>query len=282
MNLHILPTSYPINSRAAAYGDGCFTTMLLENGSIQHQKQHFERLRYSCQRLDFPEFNIGQFATATTKFLAEHHARIANKAVLKALVTVSGGGRGYSRSDDAELDIYMSVHDYPQHYPQWQQNGISLGVASLTLGKQPLLSGLKHLNRLEQVLIKQEKESFIHTHNSQRIGIDDVIVCDAEGMMVETSTANLFWRKHKHWYTPCLDDAGVAGVIRGVIANYFNEQGVLLNHVREPVLSLLDADEVIICNSILGIAPVKNLIYDKLQTGYDISQATIQYSDLNS
>ena len=191
MKLHFSTNSYPSNSRAAAYGDGCFTTMLVEAASIHHRDQHLERLRTSCQRLQLPAFDVECLRTALAEYLRSHSATLPHRVVLKVLVTIAGGGRGYRRARDGELDVYVSVDDYPSHYRTWQMEGISLGVAALRLGKQPALAGVKHLNRLEQVLIKQEHNSCGHDDNASsdatEIAVDERVVCDCDSMMVETS-----------------------------------------------------------------------------------------------
>jgi 4-amino-4-deoxychorismate lyase len=142
----------------------------------------------------------------------------------------------------------MSNHfSYPQHYPQWQTDGIKLGISRIKLGHNPLLAGHKHNNRLEQVLVKNDLDA-------QQV--DDGVVLDINEHIVETSSANIFWRKGSTLYTPILDKAGVAGIIRRLIIQDAEPLGFKALLGRFDLVDLHDADEVFVSNALLGVAPV--------------------------
>jgi 4-amino-4-deoxychorismate lyase len=139
----------------------------------------------------------------------------------------------------------LSQFDYPKHYSNWQQQGLELEVASTRLGLQPLLAGLKTLNRLEQVLIKQE----ISDNQWQ-----DAVVLDLNGHVIESSMANLIAVKDQQFYTPSLQNSGI--------------QGVYLQHLtsKHPISvctiklqQLLAMDAVFCCNSLMGLIPVTRI-----------------------
>jgi 4-amino-4-deoxychorismate lyase len=145
---------------------------------------------------------------------------------------------------------FVSQHEFPDHYQKWQEQGISVAVSPVLLAKQPLLAGIKHLNRLEQVLIKQQL---------QQTSFDDVIVCDNEQHIIETSAANLFWRKGSDWYTPDLTGSGVDGVMRNQLLRYFATHNNPATIIQTGLRAILAADEVFICNSLMKVVPVLNI-----------------------
>ena len=104
---------------------------------------------------------------------AECRAAELHHAVLKIVLTRGDGGRGYQVPDAPVTRRVLSLSGYPEHYQQWRENGVLLGQAQLQLARQPALAGLKTLNRLEQVLLKQELKQPGSAHV-----VDDLVVTD--------------------------------------------------------------------------------------------------------
>lgn len=256
MKIIFNPQSISANSRAAQYGDGCFTTMLFDGRVIQLWSLHIDRLVRSCHTLGLTGFDpislqkrMNEWLTETTTNGAPPLREVGHKAVIKITISALPGGRGYRRSEQEGVDVVVTSHDFPAHYTAWQQTGITLGLSSVKLGMQPQLTGLKHLNRLEQVIVKSKACS----------AFDDVLVCDTDGMVVEASAANVFWRVAKQWYTPDLSHSGVAGVQRQHILNNMTKAGSSALEVRVKPENLLHADEIFICNGIMDVVPVRQL-----------------------
>lgn len=236
----------PINDRGLAYGDGVFTTAKVVDGRVLLLAKHIERLKSSCTRICLTGVDWQSLMDEVEVQCA--HFQLA---VLKVVITSGTGGRGYSRVGVSMPNVIVMVHEFPTHYFNWQQSGVSVGIAETTLGINPLLAGIKHLNRLEQVLIRKELDE------SQW---QDLIVLDAQHNIVETSCANVFWIKNTTVYTPKLDNAGVAGLLRNQAISQFSE----IKLVKEPIHSLVDIDAMIICNSVMGYVPVASLNSDAL------------------
>ena len=228
-----------IDDRGLAYGDGCFTTALVQHGEVLMLAQHIDRLVQQSQQLGLPKFDL----MALTDNLHNISAGI-KIGIVKVMITCGSGGRGYSRLGAEQARVIVSLHDYPAFYPQWQQQGISVGISEQQLGINPMLAGIKHLNRLEQVLLRAELDKRLE---------DDLLVTDANGYVVECCSANVFWLKAGQWYTPSLATAGVAGLMRAniLLNNPSIQQGQYLSD------DLDNIDAMFISNAILGIVPVK-------------------------
>ncbi|CAH0533034.1 Aminodeoxychorismate lyase [Vibrio stylophorae] len=229
--------------RALHYGDGCFTTAQMCHGTILDWSSHLARLQDHCQRLwiSFDEWSA-------LESCCQRIAHERQQGVLKVLISRGSGGRGYSpQGCDAPMWL-VQTSELPSHYEQWRQQGVRLGLSEVSLARQPLLAGIKHLNRLEQVLIKQ---ALLATD------WDDALVCDTVGHIIETSMANVFWRIGNILYTPKLDQAGVAGIMRAKVLGQCAFLGVECQQVCEPISALTMADELMICNALLGVAPVQ-------------------------
>ena len=231
-------SSIAISDRGVAYGDGIFTTATIYQGQIQFLTSHINRLIEGCQYLKI-QFPQPQLLINEIVDIAQHYS----SAVLKIIITAGSGGRGYSRQGVGESQVIVSVHDFPAHYQRWSTQGISLINGQIKLGLNPLLKGLKHLNRLEQVLIRDELDN---------APADDLLVCDLNDFVVETSSANVFWMRADKVYTPVLNDAGIKGIYRKNILAFDPS----IQQVKEKLVELNDITAMFICNSVMGIVPV--------------------------
>ena len=142
-------SSISTHDRGLNYGDGFFTTAIITDGQVEHWAYHKARLIECAQRLAFPALEF----TALESHITQQVASQA-QAVVKIVVTRGEGGRGYAPPSECNLNIIVSVLPYPKHYNSLPDTGISLAISPIKLAVQPHLAGLKTLNRLEQVLIK--------------------------------------------------------------------------------------------------------------------------------
>lgn len=222
-------------NRGLAYGDGVFETMRVHHRKLPLWPRHLARLREGASRLGI--------ALAEVAFVEARIAELADgveAGVLKLLLTRGDGGRGYAPPADAAPVWLLSLHALPP-----VQGSLRLHVCETRLALQPLLAGIKHCNRLEQVLARAECE---------RAGRDEGLVLDAEGNVVSATAANLLVLREGRWSTPPMDRCGVAGVLRG----WLLEQG-LAEVATVSMDDVESADAVALCNAVRGILPVSSL-----------------------
>ena len=156
-----------VNDRGVQFGDGCFTTARILRGQVQLLSAHLVRLQTTCEKLFIPYDDWA--------LLAQEMARLAQPhqdGVLKVIITRGAGGRGYSAAGCVNPTRILSVSPRPAHYLRWREEGISLSLSPVRLGRNPSLAGLKHLNRLEQVLIRSHLE---------QTDADEALVLDSDG-----------------------------------------------------------------------------------------------------
>jgi len=228
-----------IADRAFNYGDGIFTTAKISHGQIEYLAQHIARLSTSC---DVFSINFSQKEDLILEIT--NQAKLYEQGVIKIVITAGQGGRGYSRKGVGKSNIVISIHDVPPHYEGWQEEGINLGIATHQLGLNPMLKGVKHLNRLEQVLIRAELD---------QQSKDDLVVTNINNQIIEASAANIFWFKDEQLFTPNLDESGVFGIIRQQVIDSTSD----INIVKADIKVLEEATAIFICNCVMGIIPVK-------------------------
>lgn len=239
----------PVNDRGVQYGDGCFTTARIIDGQIVFPERHLERLKQACQKLSIP---FEQWTLLADEM--QQMARTQSSGVLKVMLTRGTGGRGYSGASCHSPTRIISISPYPTHYERWRTEGITLALSPVRLGRNPMLAGIKHLNRLEQVLIRSHLE---------QTNADEALVLDSEGWVTECCAANLFWRKENVVYTPRLDQAGVNGIMRQFCLQSLAQSPFQVVEVYAGEDALMQADEMVICNALMPVIPVRACV-DKL------------------
>ncbi|MGO1792289.1 MAG: aminodeoxychorismate lyase [Oceanisphaera sp.] len=226
-------------SRAWQLGDGHFSTLHAYQGQLINWPYHVARLKQACQRLQMVMPN-----ESTLYALANAAIQPESDQVLRITLVRGVGGRGYSMTGCGAPALVLNCVPFPEHYYQWRQQGIALGVCQGRLGSSPLLAGLKTVNRLEQVLLKAELDVQQWP---------EALVLDSAGNVIEGVTANVFWREGERIFTPSLSSAGVCGTLRAWCQHYL---GARLTVTHAPLARLLAADEVWLTNALMGIVPV--------------------------
>jgi len=235
-----------VGDRAVQFGDGCFTTAWVKEGQVQHLDDHIARLQNATSSLLMPACDWPGLRSEMQSAAAGH-----DEAVLKVILSRGEGGRGYSAQGTLGPTRIMSISGYPQYYHQWRIEGIELALSPVALARSSLLAGIKHLNRLEQVMIRMHLD---------KTTAQEALVVDTAGMLVECCAANLFWRKGHQVFTPDLTHSGVAGIMRQRIISVLQQRWDLsIEEVSEAPQALSDAEEVIICNALMPILPVKKI-----------------------
>lgn len=248
--------SVGLRDRALQYGDGFFTTILVEKGQLCLWHYHQARLVSHAQTLAISLPDIEQIK-------AELDARVneCSRGVLKLLVSRGEGGRAYSPTGANEPALAVYLSDYPSHYQQLQLTGLRLADSEQPLASGGQVTGLKTLNRLEQVLLRRDAE---------RLDVDELVCTDIRGNLVEGVSANICFRKGNTLYVPALSFAGIKGVQRQWMIDNLEASPFRLVIDEFPIAQLREAEEIIVSNAILQFAPVKS--YN--QRHYDDFSAT--------
>jgi 4-amino-4-deoxychorismate lyase len=227
------------DDRGLAYGDGVFETLAVDKGVPRWWQDHVDRLARGCERLGLAlppqEVLLREVQTATAGQL---------RCVAKIIITRGSAGRGYVPPGPGRELRIVSAHAWPEGIGQAASRGIEIRVLQVRLAIQPALGGIKHLNRLEQVLAAAECE---------RLGAAEGLLLDANGDVISGVSANLFLVSGNNLLTPRMDRCGVRGVLRARILKAFKARCELRRVSPE---MLAEADELFMCSSIRGILPV--------------------------
>ncbi|MGH8198529.1 MAG: aminodeoxychorismate lyase [Steroidobacteraceae bacterium] len=228
--------------RGLQYGDGLFETIAVQGGRPRFLDWHLERLAEGARRLGLRLPEIALLRAEIGCVCAEP------QGVVKLILTRGTGGRGYRPRADSATSRIVSAWPWPDREPGAWTEGVRLGWCRTRLGRNPALAGIKHLNRLEQVLARAEWDD-------ERM--DEGLMRDEQDQVISATQANLFARIAGRWVTPALDQCGVSGVMRRAFRSW---SGNLHDPVIEralPASDLAAATGLVLTNSLIGAWPVR-------------------------
>ena len=236
----------PLPDRGFDFGDGVFETILLHQGAPLFADLHLERLSLGLQALAIPDC----IAAAREQLYNVANVIHWHWAVLRLSVSRGSGQRGYTPPDNAVPRILISVSQLDRECGQ-MRTAATLCFAKIRLATQPFLAGIKHLNRLEQVLASAQAKA---------AGVDEAIVLDQSGHLVSVVAGNLFLVHQGELLTPKLDNCGVLGTRRRLVIERWAPAIGLT--VRESTLTLSDlqtAEEIFYSNSLQAVRPIARI-----------------------
>lgn len=241
----VLSDSINAADRGLLYGDGVFRTLRMVDGQPRHWPRQYRKLQQDCAALNLP--------CPDATLLLEELQRLAGQqpdGVAKIIITRGQGSRGYAPPASAVPTRILSLvpaPDYPDHFCT---QGIRLRICDLRLAHQPRLAGIKHLNRLENVLAAAE-------WNDTEIA--EGVLLDVAGQVVEATRSNLFMVLDGALLTPDLTLCGVSGVQRERVMEWAAKRNLPCRVGRFSLAELQQADEVFLVNSVIGLWPVREL-----------------------
>ena len=239
--------SISVLDRGLHYGDGLFETMVYKDGSIEFFDHHLNRLMLGCKRL-------GIIFTSLSSLKQEINTvceQTKGDAVIKVIITRGQGSRGYLPPKNAVVTRIVSSHPYPHDLDRCHDQGITVRICQHRISENANLAGIKHLNRLDQVIARNE------WHDE---AIKEGLMLNSEGYLIEGTMSNIFVVSKGQLITPKLDKSGVAGIVRANIITLATKQNISVKEDNICQQTWLDAEEIFICNSVIHILPVTRII----------------------
>ena len=234
-----------VSDRGFQYGDGLFETIEVLQGKPLFLDRHLKRLAEGCRRLLIPMPD-----SALLEQEARQLAESAKRAVLKLIVTRGSGGRGYRQPDQIIPTRLFSLHPYPDYPLHFQTGGITVRFCRQRLSINPSLAGIKHMNRLEQILARAEWQDET---------IQEGLMLDSQDHVVEGTMSNLFIVKGGSLYTAPMTECGVAGIVRELLMEFARQISLPLFEQAIDQTAVVQADELFVSNAVIGVWPVKRL-----------------------
>jgi 4-amino-4-deoxychorismate lyase len=236
----------PVLERALHYGDALFETMACLEGRPRLLERHLRRLALGCDRLGLEAPPAGLLASELADL-----ARGTSRAIIKLLLTRGVAlARGYALAGGERPSRIALRYAWPHEDSAAQIEGVRVRLATLRLGENPALAGIKHCNRLEQVLARREWTDPT---------IAEALLFSSSGALVSATMSNVFLVQGSKLLTPLIDRCGVAGVMRGLVLEIASAAGISVQERRLEAAELETAQELFLTNAVNGIRPVREL-----------------------
>mgnify|MGYP001814747499 FL=1 len=242
-NQHVIESG----ERAFHYGDGLFETIAIRGGQPRLWEYHIDRLTAGCKvlGLDIPRTPVLRRRLEVALGDSDQNTDFCTA---KMIVTAGPSQRGYGRSMPTEATIYVGVYPGVPLNKQAYEKGVATIMCETRLAIGSTVAGLKTLNRIEQVLARSE---------CLVTGAFEGFTRDADDRLICGTMSNVFIVKNQEIRTPSLERCGVAGTMRRHVIETLGREGRAVDVSDLDEKDLVDADEVFISNSQVGVVPVQ-------------------------
>lgn len=232
--------------RGLHYGDGLFETIACLKGRPRFLDLHLERLARGCARLAIAAPSPEELRREILAVAAG-----AERAVVKVLLTRGPGtARGYGTTGAEQPTRLTLRYRWEEEDPRLAAEGVRVRTAALRLAESPALAGLKHLNRLEQVLARREWSD---------AGIAEALMFSSSGRLISGVMSNVFLVADARLRTPRLDRCGVAGIMRQVVLREAARLGLACEEAPLEARDLAHTTELFLTSAVIGLRPVRSL-----------------------
>jgi 4-amino-4-deoxychorismate lyase len=237
---------FPIRDRGLAYGDGLFETIAIIDQVAHNWDLHLLRLTAGAKRLSISLPDEQTLLDGLSYFFQHINS---DKFILKIILTRGGGGGGYQCPENQASNWIMLSSPWPVYPLEYYLDGIDVQQLDFQLSVQPALAGIKHLNRLEQVLARQGL--------SQQY--QEAILCNTKGDVIEGISSNVYFGQNDILLIPSLSNSGIEGTIRSQIMTLCQQLNIKFKIANFSLDVLNDSEEIFYSNSIMGLWPVKKI-----------------------
>ena len=240
--------------RGLHYGDGVFETICCTERTPRFLERHLARLERGRVRLGLPGPPLPLLRSEI-----EHAALEQPRAILKLVVTRGRAlARGYATLGTETGTRLLLRYPWSEEPAARAHTGVRVRLGVTRFADSPALAGLKHLNRLQQVIARREW---------QDEGTFESLHLAPSGALVSGTMSNVFLVRRGELLTPSSDACGVAGVMREVVLEAAAANGITAYCRPLGLDQLARADEIFLTNVRIGVTPVARFIERTLTPG---------------
>ena len=240
--------SISVDDRAVQYGDGLFETVAIRDGKARLWSYHAERLLTGCARLGLP-VPAAQLLKDELYSALDAASIETEHCAAKFLVSAGAGHRGYRRSGTSEGTLLVGLAESPRLPEVMYRNGVKVRVCNTRLAVQPQLAGIKSLNRLEQVLARNEWQDET---------VFEGLLLDTEDRLICGTMSNVFLIDGNSLVTPAITRCGISGVMRRHVLTIVEQAGIDCD-IRDVANNELNSCQGgFLTNSQFGVLPINH------------------------
>ena len=237
----IISATLPLSDRSIQFGDGVFRTLRKQQGKVLFWENHYLKLKHDAQSVDIRCPTQEELAADLDKIRVED-------AAIKIILSRGNTVRGYAAPPGLAVTRIVQATPLPRHRENWLRDGVKVRFAKWRLSMQPQLAGIKHLNRLDNVMACREWTDPT---------IAESLMLDQTGRVIAGTMSNIFILREGALLTPDLTYCGVAGVMRDKVIEIAPRLTIKVKYEALSPETILQADALMLTNSLLGVLPVR-------------------------
>jgi 4-amino-4-deoxychorismate lyase len=218
-------------------GRAAFETLRVYGGRPFRLEAHLDRLTASAESMGLPPVERRRLQVLTGLVLPKAEG---GDATLRLVWTA-----GPEQGPPSGLALLSEIPDWLEPLRERGAKAVSLLGVRATVPW--LLPGVKSTSYAVNMAADAE---------ARRRGVDEAIFVDPEGIVLEGTVTNVWWRKGGMLYTPSLDLGILAGVTRAALIELAPACELAIAEGTYPLRSLLDADEAFTSSSVREILPL--------------------------
>ncbi|MBI2257420.1 MAG: aminotransferase class IV [Flavobacteriia bacterium] len=230
-------------NRSYLYGDGLFESIRIINGKAINLNNHYQRLMKGAKalKMSIPAHFTVDFFDYKIKELI-HKSEIKKGGKCKISIDRANGGTFFPETN--EVSYFIEVYPYEANLFELNSRGLEIDLYSDLKKQINFLSNFKTKNGLHYVMTAIA---------SKERKLDDLLIFNDQGGLIESSNSNFFIVSNGVLYTPGLEEGCLAGTMRMQIINIAVKNNIKVYECKILPQNLLAADEIFLTNAIRGI-----------------------------
>ncbi|MCO5259845.1 MAG: aminotransferase class IV [Crocinitomicaceae bacterium] len=230
-------------SRAYLYGDGVFESIRIMHGVPINLENHIKRLLEGAKaiRMRVPSYYTIDFFAIRIRELCKK-SNITMGGYCRLSLDRMPGGKFKPETNDSQF--FIEVKPLDSNNFSLNSKGLEVDIYTDLKKQKNTIANFKTKNCLLYILASikaQEKQ------------LDDLLITNENGGILESSSSNLFVVSNNILYTPGLEEGCLAGTMRMQIINLALRNGIRVYESNITPQNLLIADEILLTNAISGI-----------------------------
>lgn len=236
------------HNRAFLYGDGCFESMRVHAGKIQHARLHESRIRRAMELLELngPELaDLQLLEQRIGRLIAENH----HGAYVRVRYTLYRDAQGFYMPDRNKAGFLLTTTPLDGHYT-FDERGCTAIIYTRQAKARGPYAGIKSISSQFYVMAGIA---------AKHAKADDCLVLNTSGHIIEGLSSNAFLWYNKTLITPPLSEGCVDGVLRRKVLDLAEAAGIPTREQRISEAEVMLAEEIILTSTIRGVRFIRTL-----------------------
>ncbi len=218
-------------------GRAAFETLRVYSGRPFRLEAHLDRLTGSAASIGLPAMERRRLQVLVGLVLPKAEG---GDASLRLVWTAGPAGRAPS--------AFALLSTVPEWIAEARERGASaVSLLGVRASAPWLLPGVKSTSYAVNMAAEAE---------ARQRGVDEALFVDSDGLVLEGTVTNVWWRKGKTLFTPTLDLGILAGVTRATLMELAPECGYGVEEGSFPLEDLLGAEEAFTSSSVREVMPL--------------------------